>query len=118
MSKSNQLPEQLIDALQEKDETAFPVGTLAYYGPDDETVTKIKVSVVSSSGAVLVSRYWRAENLDEDPEVVAEIGEFLRSQGAKEVIMTHGIVGCAHVEGVDYPAGKQCPHCPFWQNKT
>jgi hypothetical protein len=32
----------------------------------------------------------------------------------KEVVMTGGIVGCPHEEGIDYPLGEDCPHCPYW----
>lgn len=41
----------------------------------------------------------------------------LRKQGAKSVAMTDAILGCPHEEGIDYPEGEKCPHCPFWADK-
>jgi hypothetical protein len=36
--------------------------------------------------------------------------------GVKSVVMTDGIIGCPHEEGVDYQ-GPTCPHCPFWAGR-
>ena len=112
MSRFNALPIQLLDAL--KDKQHFPIGTLAYYGPDDHTATKVTASVISGPDSEIIMRDWIGENLSEDEAIVAEIRTFLQSYEVVEVVMTHGIVGCPHVEGVDFPMGDQCPECPFW----
>lgn len=113
MNQNDQLPPQLQEAIQEKEN--FPVGTLAYYGPDDQTCTKIIASVVKAPNAKPQSRQWQAQNASEDPIVIARIGELFKSHGVQEVVMTEGIIGCPHVEGIDYPQGKPCPECPFWE---
>jgi hypothetical protein len=43
--------------------------------------------------------------------------EFIRLNGARSVVTTDGIIGCPHEEGIDYPEGKVCPQCPFWENR-
>jgi hypothetical protein len=30
------------------------------------------------------------------------------------MIVSDRIIGFSHEEGVDYPDGQKCPHCPFW----
>jgi hypothetical protein len=43
--------------------------------------------------------------------------EFIKSHGAKSVVMTDRIIGRPHEEGKDYPEGDKCPCCPFWENR-
>jgi hypothetical protein len=52
-----------------------------------------------------------------DATINREILEFIQSHGAKSVVMTDGIIGCPHEEGIDYPDGAVCPKCPFWANR-
>jgi hypothetical protein len=33
----------------------------------------------------------------------------------KSVLMTDGIIGCPHEEGIDYPEGEASPECPYWR---
>jgi hypothetical protein len=33
------------------------------------------------------------------------------------VAMVEAIIGCPHEEGIDYPTGESCPHCPFWKGR-
>jgi hypothetical protein len=95
----------------------YPIGTLVYYGPDDETVTKIVASVLPEEGASLISKRWYGEGVVQDPQVIAEVGQFFKSQQVQKVVMTGNIAGCPHDEGIDYPQGEECPHCPFWGDK-
>jgi hypothetical protein len=37
--------------------------------------------------------------------------------GAKPVVMSDGIIGCPHEEGIDYPDGQVCPQCPYWAHR-
>ena len=46
----------------------------------------------------------------DDDKVLA----FLKDHAAKSVIVTDGLIGCPHEEGIDYPEGKSCPQCPYW----
>lgn len=112
MPLSNALPEQILNALAEKEN--YPLGTLAYYGPDDQTCTKIIASVVNAPNARPYFKSWSADNVCSDPLVVAEIGTFFKQLGVSEVVMTDGIIGCPHEEGIDYPLHEDCPRCAFW----
>jgi hypothetical protein len=96
----------------------FPVGTLIYYGPDDQTVTKITAGVVLSKDATPITRSWYGDNVTTNPVVLADLGQFFKENGVNKVVMTSSVAGCPHEEGVDYPAGKECPLCPFWNKRS
>ena len=112
MPLPNVLPEQILYALAGKEN--YPLGALAYYGPDDQTCTKVIASVINAPNARPDARSWSADNVCSDPLVVAEIGAFFKQLGVSEVVMTEGIIGCPHEEGVDYPLHEECPQCAFW----
>jgi hypothetical protein len=97
----------------------FPVATIAFYGPDDKTPTKIAVGIVEKEGdeePVALQR-WAGPNVTDDPRVRAEIMAFVQEHEVKSVVMTDGVIGCPHEEGIDYPLGEDCPFCPFWKGK-
>jgi hypothetical protein len=100
------------------DKTKLPVATVAYYGPDDKISTKVAVGIIErwGKGPTELKR-WTGSDVVNDPGVVKEVTEFIRPHGAKSVIVTDGIIGCPHEEGIDFPEGKDCPHCPFWRGK-
>ncbi len=95
----------------------YPIGTLVYYGPDDQTVTKITASVIRYQGAKPVRHSWTGDRVAVDPQVAVELGQFYKGYGVQKVVMSDKIEGCPHVEGEDYPAGQDCPYCPFWASK-
>lgn len=95
----------------------YPIATMAYYGPDDKTVTKIAVGIVESEDAEPIMRRWFGPNVTTNPDVLAQIGEFIQTHGAHQVVMTDGVLGCPHEEGIDFPAGQECPYCPFWRGE-
>jgi hypothetical protein len=98
----------------------FPVATIAFYGPDDKRASKAAVGILSSQDAEPIAlERWTAEDCDvrSDPAVGSGILRFLQHHGAKSVVMTDGIIGCPHEEGVDYPEGEVCPQCPFWAHR-
>lgn len=96
----------------------YPLGTVAYYGPDDKTTTKIAACVFVSEGAEPVLRRWLGEaNIEKDPKIGAEIKQFFASHGVKNVAVTDGVLGCPHEEGIDFPRGQECPFCPLWHGK-
>ena len=115
MPKPGQLPQQLLEILETKE--VYPVGTLAYYGPDDQSCSRIIASVVNAPNARPQFRDWLGDDVCVDPQVAAEIGEFFRLNGVCDVIMTEGIIGCLHDQGLDYPDGEKCPQCPFWHQE-
>jgi hypothetical protein len=97
----------------------FPVGTVAFYGPDNLRASKAAVGVIVAEHAESIMRKWFSEATDvrNDPEIGAEIAAFLREHGARSVAMTSTIIGCPHEEGIDYPEGEACPQCPFWKGR-
>jgi hypothetical protein len=99
---------------------SYPVGTIAFYGPDNRRATKVAVGIIlapQSEPAEL--RRWIAEtgDLRTDETVIAEIVTFLREHEVRSVAMPRGILGCPHEEGIDYPDGGTCPDCPYWAGR-
>lgn len=98
----------------------FPVATIAFYGPDNETASKAAVGIVmgEDENPVALERWFSDEgDVRTDPGVAAEIIQFIKLYKAKSVTITDRIIGCPHEEGKDYPTGEVCPHCPFWANR-
>jgi len=88
---------------------------LVYYGPDDQTITKIVAIAINTKDAIPTLQRWQALDVTTDPQAAAEIGQFFQKHQVQEVVMTEGVIGCPHEEGVDHPVGEECPECPFWQ---
>tara|TARA_Y100000031_G_scaffold131211_1_gene151386 strand:- start:4 stop:168 length:165 start_codon:yes stop_codon:yes gene_type:complete len=43
--------------------------------------------------------------------------EFLSEESIDKISKTPGIYGCPHEEGIDYPQGKSCSQCSYWENR-
>ncbi len=98
----------------------YPLATVAYYGPDARMATKAAVAVLPFEGAepeALERWFSEARDIRRDHRVNQQILQFIRSRGVKSVVMSDGIIGCPHEEGVDYPEGDVCPHCPYWAGR-
>jgi hypothetical protein len=97
----------------------YPVGTIAFYGPDDKAATKLVVSIVAAEGAEPdpVEKWHAEQDVRKDALILTEAMDFLREQGARTVTMADRIIGCPHEEGIDYPEGEACPLCPFWKGR-
>lgn len=97
----------------------YPVGTIAFYGPDSRRATKAVAGIVTSSqSAPTELRKWFAEEGDiRVDRTFEEIAAFLREHGVRSVAMADRIFGCPHEEGIDYPMGEKCPRCPFWADR-
>ncbi|MCY2952548.1 MAG: SEC-C metal-binding domain-containing protein [Planctomycetota bacterium] len=95
----------------------FPVGTVAYYGPDDKTCTKIVAGVIKSKGAEPILERFVGTNVYGNPKVAEQVKVFFAKHKVGNVVMTDGILGCPHEEGEDFPDGEECPFCPFWRGK-
>jgi|GEM_PF-522549 len=101
-------------------QTAYPIGTLAYYGPTHRLATKIVAAIVRQSGAEPEPLHrWitQAGDIRDDPAIAAQVGVFFRKHRVKQVTSTRRVIGCPHEEGKDYPVGGKCPHCPFWHDR-
>jgi hypothetical protein len=99
---------------QNNTERKYPIGTLIYYGPDDQTVTKITAGIVLGEDQTPLRRQWYGDNVVTNPVVIAELGKFFQEHGVTKVVMTDKVAGCPHEPGMDYPADQDCPYCPFW----
>jgi hypothetical protein len=97
-----------------KQKTNFPIGMLVYFGPDKVTISKIIAAVIIAKDSEPILQSWEGTGISIDPNTSVDIGRFFKENQVVEVIMPDGVVGCPHEEGVDYPIGGQCPHCPFW----
>ncbi|MET0386972.1 MAG: hypothetical protein ABW321_13485 [Polyangiales bacterium] len=96
-----------------------PVGTVAFYGPDDKRAVKVVVGISPDPqrGITETRKWWNVErDVREDAKLLEEVLAFLSSQNVKSLIMTNGVYGCPHEAGIDYPDGESCAQCSFWQD--
>lgn len=99
------------------EQVKYPIGTIALYGPDDKTTTKIAAAVIVSEDADPVLKRWVGTDVMTSPKVQKELREFFEQHGVQSVGMSEGNMGCPHEEGEDFPVGEDCPFCPFWKGK-
>jgi hypothetical protein len=108
-----------IEKRARKGARGFPLGTLAFYGPDDRQASKMVASVIAREGAGPSHlQRWCSEGADVRAEAVflEEVLAFFEEHGVKSVVMPDRIIGCPHEEGVDYE-GAVCPRCPYWAGR-
>ncbi|OWV96587.1 hypothetical protein ATY81_03000 [Rhizobium sp. R72] len=99
----------------------YPVGTIAFYGPDNRRATKAAASIIpapQSDPSEL--RRWFVDfgDVRTNETILVEIATFLRGHEVRSVAMTEQILGCPHEEGIDYPSGGACPNCPYWAGRN
>jgi len=100
--------------------TGYPNATVAYYGSDDQFATKVVVGIhLSEKDEEPHLKKWVAKEQDvrQDKSIFSEIFEFIEMNHIRRIVMVDRIIGCPHEEGIDYPEGKVCPQCPFWENR-
>src|SRR5262245_62186854 len=68
----------------------YPIGTVATYGPDDRTTTKIAAGVILRAGAEPILKRWVATDVTTNQKVQQELKDFLGQQGGKQVVMNEG----------------------------
>src|SRR3954464_6794176 len=61
----------------------YPIGTVALYGPDDTTTTKIAAGVITSPTAEPILQRWMASDVTTNPKVQQEIQEFFSRHGVR-----------------------------------
>ena len=98
----------------------YPLGTVAFYGPDNLRATKVAVGIVHREGGkVREMEKWISEISDVryDDMIGQQVLAFLQKHNVKTVVTGPGILGCPHEEGIDYPDGAACPRCPYWAGR-
>jgi len=99
----------------------YPVGTIAYYGPDTATATKVvaAIAITENEEPEMLEKWFSSQGNDirRDMEILNKIKEFFVSNGVRTVVLVSKVIGCPHEEGIDYPEGEYCPECPFWINR-
>ena len=100
-----------------RDEAEYPIGTVALYGPDDKVTTKIVAGVIANEGAEALIERWGGTDIKDNAKIQGAIRRFFDRHGVKSVAAVDRNMGCPHEEGEDFPVGKDCPFCPFWQGK-
>lgn len=96
-----------------------PVGTVAFYGPDDQRASKVVVGISPDrvAGITDMRKWFSEQDVREDVQTLQEILAFMSEKQVKSVVVTDGIYGCPHEAGIDYPEGGDCAECAFWKDK-
>lgn len=82
----------------------YPMATVIYYGPTNQVVTKVVVSILANDEEIIELKKWFFEkDLRWDEEINRQILEFIDSHEPATVVMPDKILGCPHEEGIDYP---------------
>ena len=98
----------------------YPAATIAFYGPTAELATKVVVGIFKKEhGDANLLQKWFSESSDirSNDGIGEQLVALIKSHGVKSVIVTDGIIGCPHEEGIDYPEGRSCPECPYWAGR-
>ena len=97
----------------------YPVGTIAFYGPDDRRASKVVVSCIRTEGGEpeLLRLFSETADARTEKSILSEMAAFLKQHGVHSVAMADRIIGCPHEEGIDYPLGESCPRCPYWKDR-
>ena len=94
---------------------------MAFYGPTDKLATKVAVSVILNEDKEpdFLERWFSDGELDvrNDPAVGEQVLAFLQAHAPRSTVVTDRIIGCPHEEGIDYPDGASCQHCPYWAGR-
>jgi hypothetical protein len=111
------------ERLRRKGERGFhghPLGTIAFYGPNDLRATKVAVGIIRRDGEhVGAMEKWFSDVSDvrDDESIGEEVLAFLHQHAVRTVVVGAVILGCPHEEGIDYPKGEACPKCPYWAGR-
>ena len=105
--------------LVRKGQKGFPVATVAFYGPDNTRASKVVCSIIEHEDADPdPMRKWFTDGEARTSEqILGQLLAFIEEHGARTVAMADALLGCPHEEGIDYPRGESCPHCPYWKNR-
>lgn len=92
-----------------------PVGTVAFYGPDNRTASKVVVGILNDGSDPQLKKWFLDEgDLRKDDVIMKAVVDHLEEQKVATVSLSPGIYGCPHEEEIDYPLGGTCSQCVYW----
>lgn len=102
-----------------KGDKGFPVATIAFYGPNNLSASKVVCAIINAEGAEPdpIKKWFSKADARWSENILEEVLSFLKEHSAKSVVMMGQILGCPHEEGIDYPEGESCPNCSYWKNR-
>jgi hypothetical protein len=95
----------------------YPLGIIAFYGPDDQIATKAVIGIIKAAGKSPENiKKWVFEDGDfrKDVPSIKELFRYIEAHHVVSVALTPGIYYCPHEPGIDFPDGGSCPRCSFW----
>jgi hypothetical protein len=105
----------------ERGNRGFPVGTLAFYGPDNRFASKAVFGFIEVHGAEPILHKWETDDGGKDLRYDVRLQrawiQLIEQQKIRSLAYTETIVGCPHEEGIDYSPGESCPRCPYWAGR-
>lgn len=102
-----------------KGHKGYPVATVALYGPTNKVATKLACGIIKTTGAEpdAMKKWTSNSDIRKSETILGEVLAFIDENEVCSVAMVEEIIGCPHEEGIDYPEGKSCPQCKFWQSR-
>ena len=97
----------------------YPIGTIAYYGPDNKKATKVAAGIIMGENEepVAMKKWLSTNDIRRETKIMNEIKDFFAEHKVRSVVMAPKILGCPHEEGNDYPEGEHCPESLFWKDR-
>lgn len=117
---TDRTPRERLEREAERGFQGYPIGTVAYYGPDNRRATKVVVGIAHDDrNTVREMTKWLSDVADvrDDAAIGAQVLNFLQAHHVRSVALGPEILGCPHEEGIDYSLGGVCPTCPYWARR-
>lgn len=115
-------PQHLMKGLERRAQKGFqgyPLGIIAFYGPNDKIATKAVIGIVAEAGGTPQNiKTWIHDqgDLRKDVPAIKELFRYIEAHQVVSVALTPGIYYCPHEPGVDFPEGAACSLCTFWSH--
>ena len=110
---------KLLTKQARKGNKGFPIATIAYYGSNNKTATKLVCGIIKYKGANVepMEKWFSNVEIRSSEAILGKILSFIKTQEVKSVIVNEEIMGCPHEEGSDYLEGGSCPECSYWAGR-
>ena len=110
---------QGLEGRAQKGFQGYPLGLIAFYGPDDQTATKAVIGIIKAAGGSpenICKWIFETGDLRKDVPSIKELFRYIEAHDVRSVALTPGIYYCPHEPGIDFPENGACPKCAFWSN--